>query len=56
MPSLETGIDSSAVALFVERARAVAPHFSITGDADAVVEIALASTVSRWPSNLPPHG
>ncbi|OBK95720.1 cyclase, partial [Mycobacterium sp. 1165178.9] len=39
VPSLETGTDSSAVTLFVERAQAVAPHFSITGDADAVVDI-----------------
>ena len=39
VPSLETGIDSSAVALFVERAQAVAPHFSISGEANAVVDI-----------------
>ncbi|HEX5256684.1 MAG TPA: adenylate/guanylate cyclase domain-containing protein [Mycobacterium sp.] len=39
VPSLEIGIDSSAVALFVERAQAVAPHFSITGDGDAVMDI-----------------
>ncbi len=34
-----TGIDSSAVTLFSERACAVAPHFSISDEADAVVEI-----------------
>ncbi len=41
VPSLDvgTGIDSSAVTLFSERARAVAPHFSIPDEADAVVEI-----------------
>jgi predicted ATPase len=41
VPSLDvgTGIDSSAVTLFTERARAVAPHFSISDEADAVVEI-----------------
>ncbi|MDT5256466.1 MAG: hypothetical protein QOD10_1546, partial [Mycobacterium sp.] len=41
VPSLEvgTGIDSSAVTLFSERAQAVAPHFSILNEADAVVEI-----------------
>ena len=43
VPPLDTqsGADSSAAALFVERARAVAPTFSITGadDAGAVVEI-----------------
>jgi predicted ATPase len=41
VPSLDVGagIDSSAVTLFAERARAVAPHFSISGEADAVVEI-----------------
>jgi predicted ATPase len=41
VPSLDlgTGIDSPAVALFAERARAVAPHFSKRDEADAVVEI-----------------
>jgi predicted ATPase len=43
VPSLDVapGIDSAAVALFVERARSVAPHFSMvtTDEADAVVEI-----------------
>ncbi len=41
VPSLDvgTGIDSSAVMLFSERARAVAPHFSTSDDAEAVVEI-----------------
>jgi predicted ATPase len=41
VPSLDVaaGIDSSAVALFVERARAVAPHFSMPDEAEAVVEI-----------------
>lgn len=34
-----TGIESSAVALFAERARAVAPQFSLSKDADVVVEI-----------------
>jgi len=41
VPSLGvgTGIDSSAVTLFGERAQAVAPHFSVRGESDAVVEI-----------------
>jgi predicted ATPase len=43
VPSLDVaaGIDSAAVALFVERARSVAPHFSMatTDEAGAVVEI-----------------
>ena len=41
VPSLDVGagIDSSAVTLFAERARAVAPRFSISDEADAVVEI-----------------
>ena len=43
VPSLDvdTGIDSSAVALFVERAQAVSPHFSVANadEADAVLEI-----------------
>jgi predicted ATPase/class 3 adenylate cyclase len=43
VPSLDVGggADSSAVALFAERARSVSPRFSLadTGDADAVVEI-----------------
>jgi predicted ATPase/class 3 adenylate cyclase len=41
VPSLGvgTGIDSSAVTLFGERAQAVAPHFSVRDDLDAVVEI-----------------
>ncbi|MDT5350098.1 MAG: hypothetical protein QOH91_3385 [Mycobacterium sp.] len=43
VPSLDVGAgsDSAAVALFVERARSVSPHFSLTDadDAAAVVEI-----------------
>src|SRR5271166_3647650 len=41
VPSLGvgTGIDSSAVTLFGERAQAVAPHFSVRDESDAVVEI-----------------
>jgi hypothetical protein len=41
VPSLDVGagIDSAAVTLFVERARSVAPHFSISDEASAVVEI-----------------
>ncbi len=43
VPSLHvgTGIDSSAVALFVERAQAVSPRFSVANadEADAVLEI-----------------
>ena len=43
VPSLDvgTGIDSSAVALFVERAQAVSPRFSVTNadEADAVLAI-----------------
>ena len=34
-----TGIDSPAVTLFAERARAVAPHFSTRDQADALLEI-----------------
>jgi predicted ATPase len=37
LPSLNA--DSSAITLFVERAAAVAPHISLTGVADVVVEI-----------------
>jgi predicted ATPase len=33
------GTDSAAVQLFVQRAHSVAPHFTPTGEADAVVEI-----------------
>jgi predicted ATPase len=41
VPPLEvgTGMDSPAVMLFAERARAVAPHFSMSDEADAVQEI-----------------
>ncbi len=41
VPSLGvgTGIDSSAVTLFGERAQAVAPHFSVRDEPDVVVEI-----------------
>jgi predicted ATPase len=41
VPSLGVGagIDSSAVTLFRERAQAVAPHFSVRDESDAVVEI-----------------
>jgi len=41
VPSLDVGagIESSAVTLFFERARAVAPHFSLPDEAEAVVEI-----------------
>jgi predicted ATPase len=41
VPSLgvREGVDSTAVALFVERARAVVPGFALDGNADAVVEI-----------------
>jgi predicted ATPase/class 3 adenylate cyclase len=43
VPSLDVGagIDSSAVSLFVERAQAISPHFSVTNadEAAAVVEI-----------------
>jgi predicted ATPase len=43
VPSLDvgTGTDSSAVALFVERAQAVSPRFSVTNaaEADAVLEV-----------------
>ena len=41
VPTLDvgTGIDSSAVVLFGERAQAVAPHFSMADKADAVAEI-----------------
>jgi predicted ATPase len=43
-PSLDlaVGIDSSAVALFVERARSVVPHFSLAeADETSVLEICL---------------
>jgi predicted ATPase len=41
VPSLDvdTGVGSSAVTLFSDRVRAVAPRFSIADEADAVVEI-----------------
>jgi tetratricopeptide (TPR) repeat protein len=41
VPSLDVGagVDSSAVTLFSDRARAVAPHFSMPDEAKAVVEI-----------------
>jgi predicted ATPase len=41
VPSLEvgTGIDSSAVSLFIERAHSIAPQFTPTQEDDAVVEI-----------------
>ena len=41
VPSLEvrSGVGSAAATLFAERARAVAPDRSMTGDSDAVVEI-----------------
>jgi predicted ATPase/class 3 adenylate cyclase len=43
VPALDvhTGVDSAAAKLFIERAHAVAPHFSLAGadDASAVVEI-----------------
>ena len=60
VPSLDVGagIDSAAVELFVERARAVAPGFSVA-DADeaaAVVEICRVSTGSRWRSSWRPRG
>ena len=60
VPSLDVGagIESSAVALFVERARSVAPHLSVDAadEASAIVEIAVASTESRWPSSWRPRG
>ena len=41
VPSLDTNADtdSASATLFGERARAVAPGFSVTDDADAVIEI-----------------
>jgi predicted ATPase len=41
VPSLDVGagIDSAAVTLFLERARAVAPHFSTSDEAEPVMEI-----------------
>ena len=50
---VHAGIDSAAVALFVERAHSVAPHLSLekADEAGAVVEISEASTAFRWPSN-----
>ena len=39
VPSLDTGHDSSAAALFVERASAVAPGIPLTASDDAVAEI-----------------
>ena len=52
VPSLDV---DSAVNLFVERARSVAPGSS-ADDADAVVEICAASTGYRWPSSWQPRG
>jgi hypothetical protein len=53
VPSLDvgTGIDSSAVTLFSERARAVAPHFSMPDEADTVMEICSRLTGFRWLSS-----
>ncbi len=39
VPSLETGPDSAATELFVERARAAAPEFVAEGSIDLIVEI-----------------
>jgi predicted ATPase len=39
VPSLDVGPDSTATALFVERARAVEPNFDPSGEIDAVAEI-----------------
>ena len=52
------GIDSAAVSLFVERARGIAPGFSmVDGDeAAAVTEICQRLDGIPWPSNSPPPG
>ena len=39
VPSLDTGLDSSATTLFIERAAAVAPGISLTAAGDTVAEI-----------------
>ena len=55
VPSLDvgTGIDSAAVNLFIDRARSVAPRFSLANaeEAGAVARSAAASTASRWRSS-----
>jgi len=46
-----------AVALFVDRARAVDNRFTLTDEnAPVVADICGVSTASRWPSNLQRHG
>ena len=60
VPSLDVGagIDSAAVNLFVERARSVAPRFSMANADEAARwwRSAAASTGSRWPSSWRPRG
>ncbi len=53
VPSLDvgTGIDSSAVTLFSERARAVAPHFAVPDERTRWRRSASAWTGFRWPSS-----
>jgi predicted ATPase len=54
---VDSGVDSSAAALFVERAAAVTRGVPLSeaDDADAVVESAAASTASHSRSSWPPH-
>ena len=60
VPSLDVGagIDSAAVNLFVERARSVAPRFSMATPMRRARwwRSAAASTGSRWPSSWRPRG
>ena len=50
------GIHSPAVELFVERARAVVPDFSINGHGDDVSEICRRLDGIPWQSSLRRHG
>jgi predicted ATPase len=60
VPSLDvnSGTESAAVNLFVDRAHSVVSDFSLAqpGEADAVVEICRRLTASRWPSSWRPRG
>ena len=60
VPSLDVdaGTDSAAVNLFVERARSVAPRFSLAGPTRRKPSWTSAdgSTASRWPSSWRPRG
>ena len=54
-PSLDRALRSSAVTLFVDRAQAVKPGFTITSEnAAAIADICRSSRVCPWRSNWPP--